>query len=175
MVNPHIRSLFSLAVPPEVQGQLFGLMSALESMATALTPWIVNQVSQPPMQGRRPTTHGVEQEPHHHQHFPILSPHSEKWLMMLPPLRLFPFASVSQIYYSSPSNFPGLVWLVLALFLMVASLALHVAWRGTIVDPHDQQLMASHRQKSDHLAPRQHSAGLLNTTTNTAMPPPQEV
>lgn len=44
MTYPHLRSLFSLAVSRDAQGQLFSLISALETISTTLTPLVVNTV-----------------------------------------------------------------------------------------------------------------------------------
>jgi hypothetical protein len=70
-----------------LQGQLFGLMSALESIATAFTPWVANS-----------------------------------------------------IYYASPTSLPGLIWLVLAGSLLVATALLLYAWRETVVQPQGESV-----------------------------------
>jgi hypothetical protein len=44
MTYPHLRSLFSTAVSKEVQGQLFSVISALETLSTAITPLILNSI-----------------------------------------------------------------------------------------------------------------------------------
>jgi hypothetical protein len=143
MTNPHIRSLFSRAVPPELQGQTFGLMSALESVATALTPWVVNQVC-------LEVSHiaaRIHARTHMQPSLPIpclnrgasqISPRATQTPSYLPLPSVFaplshepqpPRQRPRQIYAGSPSGFPGMVWLVQAGFLVLANFSLWVAWR----------------------------------------------
>jgi len=44
MTFPHLRSLFSKAVPADKQGRLFAVVSAIETLSTTITPIIVAPV-----------------------------------------------------------------------------------------------------------------------------------